>query len=232
MSRSAIFLRTLLLTTSALAAIFGWYQLFRFAATPGEQSAAPARLPQNWAQSPSGAAENSLLHPVARSNSPLLLVFIHPQCSCTHATLDELDQILHDPIPHDPIRDAAGNTRLASTQLASTQIVLAVYHSPTLDRSPGLAAFTPATWLHAPFRLLTDTGGRLARRFGAATSGEIVLYAADGHLLFQGGITPERAHVGASPASAALRAALLHGTPQTRGFSVFGCSIFNPQRAE
>lgn len=33
----------------------------------------------------------------------------------------------------------------------------------------------PAIWLHRPYRVVVDTGGRLAHRFGAATSGEIVL---------------------------------------------------------
>lgn len=193
------------LVTAVLAAVVGWYQLFLFSSTPGQQLAAPAQLP----------AQLSADWPApALSQFPLLLVFIHPQCSCTHATLDQLDRILDHPGNATPVR-----------------IVLAVYQSRKLDRSPVLAEFKPATWLHQPFHLMADTDGALARRFGAATSGEIVLYAADGRLLFQGGITPERAQAGDSATADALRNALLKGTPQSGRARVFGCPIFHLQRA-
>ena len=191
--------KTVFLIMAALAVAFGWCQLFRFSAIPGEQFAAPAHLPVDR---------------FTQSGSPLLLVFIHPQCSCTHATLDQLDRIL----------DLQGNVNPA-------RVVLAVYQSRKLDRSSGLGTFKPETWLHTPFTLLVDADGALARRFGAATSGEIILYSADGRLLFQGGITAERAHVGDSVTANALRNALLKGTLQAGRASVFGCSIFRLQRA-
>ena len=181
--------KTVFLIMAALAVAFGWCQLFRFSAIPGEQFAAPAHLPVDR---------------FTQSGSPLLLVFIHPQCSCTYATLDQLDRIL----------DLQSNVNPARVVLSS-----------------GLGTFKPETWLHTPFTLLVDADGALARRFGAATSGEIILYSADGRLLFQGGITAERAHVGDSVTANALRNALLKGTLQAGRASVFGCSIFRLQRA-
>ena len=41
-------------------------------------------------------------------------------------------------------------------------------------------------------RIWTDVGAVEARRFGAATSGLVLVYDASGRLVFQGGITPAR----------------------------------------
>jgi hypothetical protein len=115
---------------------------------------------------------------------------------------------------------------------------LVVYRSKALDRVTGHApepgsdaqsgqpVFAPVAFLRRPVRIVPDTDGVLARRFGAATSGEIVLYSADGRLLFQGGITAERSHVGDSAGGEALRTALTTRAPQGKPFSVFGCPIF------
>jgi hypothetical protein len=199
-------IKTFLLISGALACILGWTQLSRFASTPGDQSAAPFQFPSHLPQL------TSATRPVP---SPLLLVFVHPQCSCTHATLQLLDQVL-------------------ASNRAPVQTILAVYSSSSLDRKAAAnpAAFAPATWLHKPFHLLDDRNGALARRFGAVTSGEIVLYSPAGRLLFQGGITIERGHLGDSPGAQALRHALdgspiQNSTPvSSSAFSVFGCPIF------
>ena len=182
------------LGSAAILAIFaGWFQLVRFSTTAGEQSSAPAVLPAG-------------LFPANRL--PLLLVFIHPQCSCTAATVEQLDQLLNQtPNPVD--------------------LVLAVYDSAALH---GKQPIQPGASLHHPFRILADPNGRLARRFGAATSGEILLYSPSRQLLFQGGITPGRAHTGVSPGSQELLAALVSGrhaaTASTPQMAVFGCPIF------
>ena len=156
--------RTVLVSTAFFAILCGWFQLVRFSTTAGEQSPAPVLLPADL---------------VPSASQPLLLVFVHPQCSCTAATFEQLDRLLNQ-----------------ATQ--SVELVL------------------------------VDTGGRLARRFGAATSGEILLYSPARRLLFQGGITPGRAHAGDSPGSQALLAAIDSGrpTPSTFQNTVFGCPIF------
>lgn len=196
-------IRFTLLSAAALAVALGWYQLFSFSATPGEQFAAPAHWPQDAAVT-------------VRSQAalPHLLVFIHPRCSCTAATLEQLDHLL------------------GATPTTPVQPTLVVYRSKALNLAANpnesdSSAFQPGHELHRPFQILPDANGQLARRFGAATSGEIVLYSADGRLLFQGGITPERSHVGPSAGQDALRHALDTNSPQTRPFSVFGCSIFH-----
>jgi len=195
--------RWLLTSAAVLAVALGWYQLFTFSSTPGAQLAAPAHWPR---EIPLPSA----------SQVSLLLVFIHPRCSCTPATLQQLGQILsstHTTVP------------------AAVQIALVVYRSQTVNPDTYPATFEPAKFLHTPAQILPDPNGLLARRFGAATSGEIVLYAADGHLLFQGGITPMRSQTGRSAGAEALRNALATGATQRKAASVFGCPIFFPGHA-
>lgn len=217
-------IRFTLLLALGLATIFGWYQLARFSVTAGEQAAAPAQFPANLSASSNSPASQvvSRLAP----HIPLLLVFVHPRCSCTPATLEQLDTVLSSvPVP--------------------VQVDLVVYNSRALDDTPNLDRLREQTDaaihnqsaplggfvnpLHYPAQLVPDTNGLLARRFGAATSGEVVLYSPDGRLLYQGGITPMRAHIGRTPASDALRTALTTGKPQSKTFSVFGCPIFSLQ---
>ena len=148
------------------------------------------------------------------SESPLLLVFIHPRCSCTRATLEELDRLLEDSRAH-------------------VQIALIVYRSKAIDATVDVSTgvFEGAKLLHRLVQVFPDRNGALAHRFGAATSGEIVLYGADGQLLFQGGITSMRSQAGDSEGSKALRKALTSGATQTKAASVFGCPIFLLERA-
>lgn len=104
--------------------------------------------------------------------------------------------------------------------------MLVVYHSDATERAGLTQGFTPRSWLHHDFRVVVDEKGRLSKQFGAQTSGEIVLYGRGGQMLFQGGVTPERAHVGASKGKDALERALFREDRQGGMTQVFGCPIF------
>jgi hypothetical protein len=104
---------------------------------------------------------------------------------------------------------------------------------PAGDR--GLFAGLPAKLPEA--RLVTDAHGAESRRFGSATSGQVLLYDPAGRLVFAGGITPARGDMGdsfgretlmaatAAGASPATGAATTNLTPRT---PVFGCPLFAP----
>jgi hypothetical protein len=77
-------------------------------------------------------------------------------------------------------------------------------------------------------RVVIDPGGRFAAKLGATTSGHVLLYGADGALLYSGGITPARAHEGDTPGQTAIVAALYGKTPAVRGAPVFGCGLASP----
>ena len=226
-TRLTLTLKVAILAALTFAAAAGWYQLYLFSSTPGHQEPAPPHLVPISSTAPrSPSLSIAPAHPTPPSTRqtslgsttlPTLLVFIHPQCSCTHATLTQLDQVLH------------------SVQVP-VQVELAIYQLPLKSKSS--QTFDPAQFLHQPFRSIPDTGGSLAKRFGAATSGEILLYAANGRLLFQGGITPSRSDTTPGPSTMALTTALRSTTishsysrarsPNTAPapFEVFGCPIF------
>lgn len=174
----------------------GFAALQRYGATPGHPTAAPLALPADVL--PGSAAWRALL-------------FVHPRCPCTAATLRELER--------------------------------------ALARAPGLtvAAFVylPAgegpAWadgrLLARLRALPRTGvtfdpcGTLASRFGATTSGTVVLYGPDGRRAFQGGVTPSRAHEGPNLGTDALVSAALGASGGVLEHPVFGCPLFDAQPA-
>jgi len=73
-----------------------------------------------------------------------------------------------------------------------------------------------------------DDNGEEAKRFHAATSGQTILYDADGKLLFSGGITGGRGHSGENAGRSAIMALLADGRSHCRETFVYGCSLLNP----
>jgi hypothetical protein len=87
----------------------------------------------------------------------------------------------------------------------------------------------PAAWIEAARLPDTQVGidptGAEAARFGALTSGYLVLYDSSGRLRFSGGITAARGHAGENMGRNELLAALDDTTPEAQRHSVFGCSL-------
>ncbi|MDB4942174.1 MAG: hypothetical protein JWP97_1708 [Labilithrix sp.] len=179
-----------------VAAGFGW--TFGHAGTPGHVAAAPARFP----------ATSTLPLEAA---VPTLVVFAHPRCACTRATLHELEWI---------VTRTRGHVR--------TYVVFA--------RPPGAGADWQSTTLHAAAKamdgvtVIDDDGDALAHAFGATSSGQVVLYAPSGELLFSGGITLGRGHEGANAGRDAVLAAISRGSAATLASVVFGCALDTPEK--
>ncbi|HET6583428.1 MAG TPA: hypothetical protein VFG69_08270, partial [Nannocystaceae bacterium] len=145
----------------ALVAI-GMSLLFHESFEPGEVATAPPTWPSD-----------SALELAADRHT--LVVVVHPQCSCTRATLTELEWVT----------DRLGD-RLATFVLFGTSDDVDWRASPLLDRALAIRGVT----------VVADEDAREAQRFGAQTSGQVYLFAPDGTLAFEGGITPSRAHAG------------------------------------
>jgi len=77
--------------------------------------------------------------------------------------------------------------------------------------------------------LTRDDDGAEARRFGAATSGQTVVYDGDGHLLFSGGITAARGHEGDNAGRSAIVSLLASRGAEPTSTPVFGCSLLGTQ---
>jgi len=165
-------------------------------AAPGELGAAPRAWP----------SDTSLAAPLER---PVLLVFVHPRCPCTRATMTELARLA-------PRLDGRVDVRVAAYRPASSSSDWA--EGRVLDVARSLRDVA----------LIDDVAGTEARRFDALTSGTALLYSARGELLFRGGITPGRGHEGDSAGGDAivrLAGAERHGGGGVVEARVFGCSL-------
>lgn len=135
-----------------------------------------------------------------------LVVLAHPRCPCTRATIGELAILM-----------------ARAKDLASAYVLFGAPH----DRS--------AEWLETDLwdaaaaipgvAVVEDFEGREARHFGAATSGQTLLYDAGGTLLFSGGITDSRGHSGDNMGRATVLSLLTTGTAETAESPVFGCPL-------
>jgi hypothetical protein len=136
---------------------------------------------------------------------PELLVFVHQFCSCTAATINELARI--------PARQKQGSPAPAITLL---------YYRPVNENIP---EFRNKALSLPGARTVVDNGGTEALLFGARTSGLVLLYRADGELLFRGGVTGSRGHEGDNYGLDQLISSLDSGRPARNASFVFGCSL-------
>jgi hypothetical protein len=143
-----------------------------------------------------------------RGELPELFVLIHPRCPCSRATIAELARLM-----------TGCGGKLAATVL----VVRPAGMSEGWERTElwSSAAEIPGVTVR------TDANGEAARRFGAATSGQALLYTADGRLLFSGGITESRGHEGDNAGRSAIAALVLGAEPTKLASSpVYGCPLF------
>ena len=144
---------------------------------------------------------------IPRANDrPTLVMFAHPRCPCTRASLTELSKV----VAHQP-------------QVA---VRIAFYLPAMSDDSAWQQTNQVRAAAEIPGAVVYwDSDGVEAQRFGAQTSGQALLYGPRGDLLFHGGLTPARGHVGDNVGSQALAALLAGTTNARRGAPVFGCAL-------
>ncbi|WP_158261050.1 MULTISPECIES: hypothetical protein [Pirellulaceae] len=177
------------------AVVFVFVSLGVYAGTQGPRSLPPSQWPT------SSNLERTI-------DSHTLLVFLHPGCPCSRATLDNLLPISTTP---------------------SLSIVLVCMGD---EFHPGENANDFAScrqqlneWkTRNNVSLHFDTKDEEAHRFQAKTSGHCMLFNAQGKLKFSGGVTSSRGHQGASAGLASLEAAL-NGSPEYETYPVFGCPL-------
>ena len=138
-----------------------------------------------------------------------LVMFAHPKCPCTRASVEELAR--------------------AMAQCEGRVRVHVMFYAP---------AGEPASWTQTDLwrsaaaipgvETDRDHEGEEAARFGATTSGFVVLYDAAGQLGFSGGITAERGHAGDNDGEEAVIALANGKQPGRQTMPTLGCSIFGP----
>ena len=192
--------RSVIITASIVAAAAIWVgtvgaavrAIRRFEATPGRAAAAPKSWP----------AGSSLLR---NHEAPTLVMLVHPQCSCTRASLQELQAVIEK-------------------SPRAMRIYVVVYHPHQMKAGWEKTNIYEAAMRLRGTHVVVDEDGREAKRFGTFTSGQTFLYDAGGTLRFEGGITMLRGHAGLNSG----RNDVIHianGESGKGTHPVFGCSI-------
>ena len=179
------------------AVVFGLQTLLRYSNTPGR----PATPPNFWP----GAA------PFPPANQRFsLVIFAHPQCPCSRATVEELARIV-----------ACCSQKVETTVLFYKPSTLPPEWTKTNLRDN--AAAIPGV------RVLEDAEGRTAKLFSAHTSGQTLMYDPNRRLVFNGGITAFRGHSGDNDGRDGIVALLRGEPPRLPRTPVFGCALFDEQ---
>lgn len=176
----------------AAAVGFGMHTLLAYALAPGPVTAAAAHWP----------ASSRL--PRSRT-LPTIVVFAHPRCPCSRATVSEL-------------------ARLLTNRHGRVAAVVAVLRPDGVPRDWERTALWDAAAAIPGATVVADEGGHEAAAFGAAVSGQAMLYGTDGALQFAGGLTVARGHAGDNPGRSAVEA-WLAGRSAASHTPAFGCLL-------
>jgi|SRR5665213_198185 len=140
------------------------------------------------------------------SQRDTLVMFAHPQCPCTRASMEELNRLLAR-----CRGQAAAHVFFFKPEIFSND-----WTRTDLWRS---ASSIPGVTVHE------DSDGKQARLFGAETSGYVLLYDTHGQLLFKGGITGSRGHAGDNAGENAIVSLLAGEKASLKQTPVYGCSL-------
>jgi hypothetical protein len=163
------------------------YQVYAYETAPGPAGPSPAVWPD----------DSSL---VRAADGFTVVMFVHPSCVCTAASLSELEAALGG--------------------LATPPRVIVVFVGGADPRTSD--HWAAAGRLPGVVRVHDD--GAVMHRFGARTSGHVLVYDGHGALRFSGGLTGSRGHVGDNVGGRSV-ATVLRGGDAEPLHGVFGCSL-------
>ena len=176
--------------------LFLFYTLTIYSIRPGEKGgSSPQTLPRQC----------KAFH---SPDKPTLIMFAHPKCPCSRASVGELAEIMGR------LGDRVNTTVLFLRPNDFEEDWVKTDLWTQASAIPGV-------------RTMIDTDGSEAKTFGCATSGHTLVYDQSGHLAFEGGITGSRAHYGDNDGADAVKAILLAKTPAMKSTAVYGCSLLD-----
>jgi len=164
----------------------GFVILERYSNSPGRAGAPPHRI--------AGTVKNRLL------------IFLHPECPCSTATIAELSRLMAERGP----------------ELSVTAYVFAPRSMGPLWASGGLYKSVQAI---PGVNVKFDADGQFANAYGAYTSGQVLMYSGSGRLQFSGGITASRGHEGDNAGLDAIVGQVDHRLTVLQSTPVFGCAL-------
>ncbi len=172
----------------------GTVAMVRYSEVQGSARQAPERWPPASKLSRNG-------------RRPTLLMFLHPRCPCSRASVGELECLL---------AKVHGRMDVCVVFIMPPRAGDEWERSDLVRKVQSLQEVRP----------YIDKNGTEARCFGAETSGQTLLYDANGVLRFSGGITAGRGHAGDNPGRSALEDLMLGAEPNSGNTPVFGCALF------
>jgi hypothetical protein len=178
-----------------LALAAGHSVLTKYSLTSGTEA-----LPKD-----SWPSASTVIRPTGRN---FLLMFVHPNCPCSTASVAELDRLM-----------AACPARLSVKIL----FVKPAGTSPDWEKTN--------LWRSASsipnVEVACDDGGAEAALFDASTSGQTFLYSPDGKLIFRGGITAARGMSGDNAGSDSIASWVNGAKTGVDHTPVFGCPLLD-----
>jgi len=142
------------------------------------------------------------------TTAPTLLMFAHPQCPCTRASIEALREILAH-------KDIAISAQIHFfSPVGATDAWVQAENWQAAAAIPGLS-------------LRRDMDGATAARYQARTSGYCVVYDVAGTLQYAGGLTISRGHRGPSPGADAVLQVARGAVPHRHTAPTVGCTLLN-----
>jgi len=162
-------------------------------------SGAAGELPAEW------PAAAPVVFDGTKSN---LVMLAHPRCPCTRASLAELVKVM--------------------TQSGDAIKATVLFAIPRGDSAWEQGKLWQTAKNIPGVQVSVDRDGVWAKRFGAETSGHVVLFDRHGRVVFRGGITGARGHEGDNPGEQAVINLAFARTGFPGSTPVFGCALSTP----
>jgi hypothetical protein len=177
------------------AAGVGSWALLKYESTPTPADTAPPLWPARS-------------HIAREGGHATLLMFVHPHCPCSGASMEELNRLLA--LCQSPVSTHVLFVRPKGVADDWTDTLL----KKNAESIPGV-------------KVAIDSEGEEARLFGAASSGCVILYDAQGKLLFSGGITASRGHAGDNAGESAVIDLVNGHSAPLKHTEVYGCTLLD-----
>jgi len=181
----------------ALSLIAGLGGLVAYKGREGATSSPPQLLPVSFAST--------------NNARPTLLLFVHPKCSCTTATVSELARTI-------------ASTNDDGELLRPDIVVVAATWG---DRPDAWCRTSMVeSLLNLPrSRLVIDRDAAITHAMDIKTSGHVLFYDEQGALLFSGGITPARGHEGPNTGESELVELIRGDRTRHKDTPTYGCAL-------
>lgn len=138
---------------------------------------------------------------------PSLLMFVHPRCPCTRASLEELNRLVTN-FP---------NRLNCWIIFLKPETVTDNWYQTDLWRKANKMK---------DLRVYLDQNGKEATLFSVKSSGRVLLYDTNMHLIFSGGLTASRGHEGDNLGKSTIEKYLKTHKLTTNSSPSFGCPLF------